>query len=60
MLVVSDMHVGSTTAVCTDAPDVVDQGTIYQPNKLQQVLFDTWKDCIDELHQKPTVCVVNG
>lgn len=60
VLVVSDMHVGSTTAVCTEAPDVVDQGTIYQPNKLQLELFDTWKDCIDELHQKPTVCVING
>jgi len=60
VLIVSDMHVGSTTAVCTSEPDTVDLNTTYNPNKLQKELYACWQECIDELIQKPTLLVVNG
>ena len=60
VLIVSDMHVGSTTAVCTKDPVISDQETTFKPNKLQNELLNVWHDVIDDLHQKPKVLVVNG
>ena len=60
ILIVSDMHVGSSTAVCTESPEIVDLNTTYKPNRLQQELLNVWYECVDELHQKPTLLVVNG
>ena len=60
ILICSDMHVGSSTAVCTESPDVADLNTTYKPNKLQTELLNVWYDCVDELNQKPTLLVVNG
>ncbi len=60
ILIVSDMHVGSATAVCTDEPVIADLNTTYKPNKLQVELYKHWGNCIDDLEQKPTLLVVNG
>jgi len=60
ILIVSDMHVGASTSVCTAEPDTVDLNTTYRPSKLQAELLNVWHECIDEIHQKPTVLVVNG
>ena len=60
ILVVSDMHVGASTAVCTKKPKIVDQGTVHQPNKLQIELLSMWRECIGELNQDPELLVVNG
>jgi len=54
------MHVGSSTAICTENPNTVDLETTYKPNKLQKALYHVWKECIDELIQKPNLLVVNG
>jgi len=60
VLVVSDMHVGASTAICSPDPEISDLDTSYKPNKLQRELYSTWNNCIDRLSQKPTVLVVNG
>jgi len=60
VLIVSDMHVGSTTAICSKEPVMSDKDTTYRPSKLQKALLSVWYDCIDELIQKPDVLVVNG
>ncbi len=60
ILIVSDMHVGSSTAVCSKDPEIADLGTTYRPNKLQTALLDGWKECISDLTQKPDLLVVNG
>ena len=60
ILIVSDMHVGSSTAVCTKEPVTVDLNTSYRPNSLQRELLESWYECIDELTQKPTLLVING
>ena len=54
------MHVGSTTAICTKEPTLLDKDTVYKPNKLQIELLKVWHDCIDELVQKPDLLVING
>ena len=60
VLIVSDIHVGASTAVCSKNPIVSELETEYKPNKLQQELNKHWFACIDELHQKPNLLVVNG
>lgn len=60
VLIASDMHVGSTTAVCSKDPVISDQETTFRPNKLQTELLSVWEDTIDDLVQKPSVLVVNG
>lgn len=56
---VSDMHDGSIYAVCSPSPDLGKKGG-FTPNRLQKVLYETWVDCIDRLHQRPRVLVLNG
>lgn len=60
VLIVGDMHTGSTTAICSKEPVTSDKDTTYRPNKLQKALYGVWQDCIDELVQKPDVLVING
>jgi len=60
VLIISDMHVGSSTAVCSKEPETIDLETTYKPNKLQKALYGVWNECIDELLQKPNLLVVNG
>ena len=60
VVIVSDMHDGGATLVCTPEPTIADLGTTYKPNKLQKALYRVWNDCIDELIQKPNLLVVNG
>ena len=60
ILIVSDMHVGSSTAVCTKSPDIADLNTTYKPNRLQSTLLKGWENCIADLTQKPDLLVVNG
>jgi len=60
ILIVSDIHNGSSTAICTPDPDISDLETTYRPNKLQKELYSAWEECIDDLIQKPTLLLVNG
>lgn len=60
ILIVSDIHVGSSTAICSKAPEIADLNTTYKPNKLQQALLTGWNNCIKDLSQKPDLLVVNG
>jgi len=60
ILIVSDIHNGSSTAICTPEPDIAELETTHRPNKLQQALYNGWQKCIDEIEQKPTLLFVNG
>ncbi len=60
VLVIGDMHVGSTTSVCSPEPPMSDKDTTHRPSKLQKSLYNHWNACIDELLQKPDLLVVNG
>jgi len=60
ILIGSDFHIGSATAVCSPDPEVSDLDTTYKPNKLQEALYESWLECIDEVQQKPTLFVING
>ena len=60
IVVVSDVHDGGSTAVCSEHPYNSEMDSEYKPNKLQRVLNRAWYDCIDDLEQKPTLLVVNG
>lgn len=60
ILVASDLHVGSATAVCSEEPYVADLDTSIKPNKLQRVLNRAWHDTVDDLIQKPNLLVING
>jgi len=58
--IVSDIHDGSVTAVCSPDPEVQEKGESYRPNKLQKELYRIWEEAIDDLSQKPNLCVING
>ena len=58
--VVSDIHDGSITAVCSKKPIVQEKGESYEPNKLQKALYEIWTNAIKDLQKKPDLCVVNG
>jgi hypothetical protein len=58
--IVSDIHVGSITAICSADPVVQEYGENYRPNKLQKELHQIWGEAIDDLAQRPNLCVVNG
>jgi hypothetical protein len=60
ILIVSDLHVGSTTALCSEHPVTSDLGTTYNPNPLQKQLFRAWKDMIKALKGTVDLLVVNG
>lgn len=60
LYIVSDIHDGSITAVCSPNPQTEERGESYTPNKLQKELYRIWTEAIDDLHQKPDICVVNG
>ena len=55
----SDIHVGSKYAICTEAPDR-DSDNSYKPNQLQKKLLEGWEYCVDEITQKPRALVING
>lgn len=58
--IVSDIHDGSITAVCSDKPTLQEKGESYEPNKLQKELYNIWNEAIKDLTKKPDLCVVNG
>ncbi len=58
VLFLSDMHVGSETAVCTTNPKM--KGGSYNPNKLQKKLYECWLWARDQLIQQPHVVCLNG
>lgn len=61
IVIYSDIHDGSTTAVCSPEPELEEQNTVYKPNALQKELFSIWQEAIDEFtKKKPDLCVVNG
>lgn len=59
MYIVSDIHDGSVTAICSKSPERQEQDN-YRPNKLQKALLNIWTEAIDDLSQKPNICIVNG
>lgn len=56
LVIYSDIHTGSKTAVCTNDPENPD----YKPNSFQKKLFELWQESIDDLTQKPRFKVING
>ena len=62
ILVISDLHVGSTTALCSERPVISDQNTYYVPNEMQRVLLKAWKDMIKEATRQGGIdlLVING
>lgn len=60
VLVISDLHVGSSTALCSQKPIIADLGTFYTPNGLQKIFFKAWSDMIKELKGPVDLLVVNG
>jgi len=59
LIIVSDIHVGSKYAVCTEKPER-DSDSDYRPSQNQLELLDGWYDCIDNITQKPNALVING
>ena len=60
ILIVSDMHVGSTMSICSNEPELNEKDSTWNPNKLQKELLSVWHECIDEVNQKPDLLVING
>ena len=60
VLVISDIHVGSSTALCSEKPIISDLNTYYTPNKLQKIFFQAWKDMIKSLKGPVDLLVING
>jgi hypothetical protein len=60
IVIYSDIHVGSTTAVCTPNPIVSETSSEHKPNALQRELYQIWEEAIDDFSKKPDLCVVNG
>ena len=60
VLVISDLHVGSSTALCSAKPIIADLGTFYTPNGLQKIFFKAWKDMIKSLKGPVDLLVING
>jgi len=60
ILIISDLHVGSSTAICSEHPVISDLGTTYNPNSMQRMLFRAWKDMVKDLHGPIDLLVVNG
>lgn len=60
VMVISDLHVGSATAVCSAKPIISDLGTYYTPNKLQKTFFKAWKDMIKSIEGTVDLLVING
>ena len=60
ILIVSDLHVGSSTAICSERPVISDLGTTYNPNALQKQFLRAWKDMIKDLDGPIDLLVVNG
>lgn len=59
IVVISDIHVGSKFAVCTDEPEL-DEGGSYKPSPNQKKLFTAWQDLVDEIIQRPNALIING
>ena len=60
IIIASDLHVGSGTAVCSAEPEITELGTTYKPIRLQVALNEAWYNCIDEMSGKADLLVVNG
>ena len=60
VLVISDLHVGSSTALCSEKPIISDLNTWHRPNQLQKVFFIAWKDMIKSLKGPVDLLVING
>jgi hypothetical protein len=58
ILFLSDMHVGSETAVCSENPLM--KGGSYNPNTLQKQLLESWYWCKDQLKQQTHILCLNG
>ena len=58
ILVVNDMHVGSTMGIMPDKVELDDGNTVYA-NKLQRELYSNWRKMIDDIGHVD-VCICNG
>ena len=58
--IISDLHVGSSMAICSMEPEISDLDTVYRPNPLQKEMNECWFDCIDDLTGRADYCVLNG
>ena len=59
ILAVSDLHVGSTVAVCQKQVELDDGGT-YQASPGQRWLFDRWLDMVEKVKQYQPTLILNG
>jgi len=59
ILVLSDLHVGSRVALCSESPNI-DDGNPYCPTPNQKKLLQEFHRTLDEVTQKPTALVING
>ena len=60
MLFLSDLHVGSSYALCSPEPLISENGTVHKLNKIQKQLYSAWEWCKDNLAQKPHLLCLNG
>ena len=59
LLVVSDLHVGNTNALCSQEPTIANTGQVYKLPRRNQLLLEHWIDCRDWC-QNPHIMIVNG
>ena len=59
ILVISDLHVGSILAICSEHPVISDLGTTHNPTSLQKALFRAWKQMIKDLKHPIDLLVIN-
>jgi len=61
IVILSDIHNGSTTAICSPQPYISDLDTTFKPNKLQKALWEIWESIPDGLTKKKSdLVVING
>jgi hypothetical protein len=61
-LILSDLHINSTVALCKPAA-VLDDGGSYRPSPGQYWLWDKWEDMLNQIEKKragPLYTVING
>jgi len=58
IMIFSDIHDGSATAICSENPSL--KGGSYEPNPLQKKLLESWYWVKDSMEQKPHVICING
>ncbi|NOJ30092.1 MAG: hypothetical protein DA328_07990 [Nitrososphaeraceae archaeon] len=61
ILILSDVHVGAKTAICSDSPFIKELSTKYERTNRQKAMFEYWKSIKDQLvNGKPAWLFING